>query len=722
MRIERPLCLMKNDLKKDYMKKPFKMTARVLAHLGEDLIKDESIALLELVKNSYDAGATKCVVDFNFDIFGSLIEISISDNGSGMSLDTIENIWLVIGTDNKKNKLISHRQGRLPLGEKGIGRLGVHKLGNDIKLYSKHSDENEVYVSIDWSKLAESKDIDDFKIDYGYSSDSHFFDKQTGTKIIVRNLKGEWNRRKLRSVFRDLTTLNSPFSEKSDSFEVLVSTNNNVFSGLPNLEAIKNAGLYYGHCTLEGSIITEFSYEFKPWNVLDKIKSRSLTALDEYEKVLIHNVEVETETGKVVKREKRLDLNEYNIGRVQFDVIMYEKDSSVFSLLNVEKKGLNDYLKENSGIRVYRDNMRVFDYGEPGNDWLSIDKRRLSRSGGSISNSLLLGSVMLDRISSYGLREKTNREGFIEDEAYFAFVDAISYVMDLFIQQRNQDRMNLMSIYKTGKNVTEPVIGELSEVISIVKEKVPDEKDQHQILTYLYRIESQYNEVRDTLIHSASIGINLGGAIHELEKQMAALKSCAEAGNIFKVKEIIPVLETIIANYSSMMLKSEIQKINISQIVGKVIEYNRFRFQDHAIRLFSNYRKVDMMAKLSKTETISALTNLVDNSIYWVCRSRIEDRMIYLYVTESFREGFVTVAVCDNGPGFKIAPELAVRAFVSGKPLNAGMGFGLYITHETMKQLNGHMDILSNCDIELPSNVVDKGIDKAIVALSFPKA
>ena len=704
------------------MKKPFKMTARVLAHLGEDLIKDESIALLELVKNSYDAGATKCVVDFNFDIFGSLIEISISDNGSGMSLKTIENIWLVIGTDNKKNKLISHYQGRLPLGEKGIGRLGVHKLGNDIKLYSKHSDENEVYVSIDWSKLAESKDIDDFKIDYGYSSDSHFLNKQTGTKIIVRNLKGEWNRRKLRSVFRDLTTLNSPFSEKSDSFEVVVSSNSNVFSGLPNLEAIKNAGLYYGHCTLEGSIITEFSYEFKPWNVLDKIKSRSLTALDEYEKVLIHNVEVESETGKVVKRQERLDLNEYNIGRVQFDVIMYEKDSSVFSLLNVEKKGLNDYLKENSGIRVYRDNMRVFDYGEPGNDWLSIDKRRLNRSGGSISNSLLLGSVMLDRISSYGLREKTNREGFIEDEAYFAFVDAISYVMDLFIQQRNQDRMNLMSIYKTGKNVTEPVIGELSEVISIVKEKVPDEKDQHQILTYLYRIESQYNEVRDTLIHSASIGINLGGAIHELEKQMAALKSCAEAGNIFKVKEIIPVLETIIANYSSMMLKSEIQKFNVSQIVGKVIEYNRFRFQDHAIRLFSNYKKVDFMAKLSKTETISALTNLVDNSIYWVCRSRIEDRMIYLYVTESFREGFVTVAVCDNGPGFKIAPELAVRAFVSGKPLNAGMGFGLYITHETMKQLNGHMDILSNCDIELPSKIVDKGIDKAIVALSFPKA
>ena len=128
---------------------------------------------------------------------------------------------------------------------------------------------------------------------------------------------------------------------------------------------------------------------------MDKIKSRSLTALDEYEKVLIHNVEVETETGKVVKREKRLDLNEYNIGRVQFDVIMYEKDSSVFSLLNVEKKGLNDYLKENSGIRVYRDNMRVFDYGEPGNDWLSIDKEGVQQTK---EPSLALSNLQLDNI------------------------------------------------------------------------------------------------------------------------------------------------------------------------------------------------------------------------------------------------------------------------------------------------------------------------------------
>lgn len=401
---------------------------------------------------------------------------------------------------------------------------------------------------------------------------------------------------------------------------------------------------------------------------------------------------------------------------------MYEKDSSVFSLLNIEKKGLNDYLRENSGIRVYRDNMRVFDYGEPGNDWLSIDKRRLGRSGGNISNSLLLGSVMLDRNSSFGLREKTNREGFIEDEAYYAFVDAISYALDLIVQQRNQDRMNLMAIYKKGKNVTEPVIGELSNVIEIIKEKVSDTGDQKQILNYLYRMENQYNEVRDSLIHSASIGVNLGGAIHELEKQMAALKSCAESGDIEKIKSIIPILESIIDNYSSMMLKSEIQKVRVSEIVKKVIEYNRFRFQDHEIRLFSNFKNNDSCAYLSKTESIAAITNLIDNSIYWVCRSRNEGRMMYIYITDTYKEGYVTVAVCDNGPGFKLPAELAIRPFISGKPLNAGMGFGLYIANETMKQMKGYLNILSDENIELPENAIQKGIVNAIVALSFPQA
>lgn len=705
------------------MEKPFVIKPRVIAHLGEDLIKDESIALLELVKNSYDAKATYCNVDFDFDVWGRLEKITVEDNGTGMDLNTIETVWLVIGTDNKKNQLNKEKDGRAPLGEKGIGRLGVHKLGRKINVFSKTSDSNEVYVEIDWSKLAESKEIDDFKVDYDYqqTNNLHFTGNQTGTIIEITDLKGEWNRRKLRTVFRNLTSLNSPFDNQSDSFEVRVTTQGaNPFAGLPNLQEIMDAGMYFGHCVMMGANIEEFHYEFKPWKNLDRIDGRVVNSLDEYDKKIIHKVEEETENNKIIKREEILDLSKYGIGRIEFDIVIFEKDNAIFNLMNLEKRALNDYLKNNSGIRVYRDNMRVFNYGESGNDWLGIDQKRLMRAGGSVSNNMVIGSVLLQRKSSFGLREKTNREGFIEDESFFAFVDAVRYALDLIVAQRNKDRFNLMSIYKQGKQQsTEPVIGELSEVITLIKEKVDDESDQKEILSYLYRMENQYNEVRDTLIHSANIGINLGGAVHELEKQMAALNGFIKVGNVEKIKEVAGLLDNIIERYASMMVKSEIKHTDLSEVVQLVIEHNMFRFKDHNIRLFSNYKKTSLFAKLSKTETISALNNLIDNSIYWVCRSRQTDRKIGIYLTESIH-GYASVLVCDNGPGFKLPAELAVRAFVSGKPLNEGMGLGLYISQQTMHQMNGKLLIQQDNEFDVANRFKEPDLTRSVVALCFP--
>ena len=95
---------------------------------------------------------------------------------------------------------------------------------------------------------------------------------------------------------------------------------------------------------------------------------------------------------------------------------------------------------------------------------------------------------------------------------------------------------------------------------------------------------------------------------------------------------------------------------------------------------------------------------------------------MYIYITDDFLEGYVTVAVSDNGPGFKINPDLASRPFVTGKPLNAGMGLGLYIAMETMNEMKGKLLIVNANEINLPISAKNNGIDKAIVTLSFPKA
>jgi hypothetical protein len=269
------------------MNESFSITPRIIAHFGEDLIKNESIALLELVKNSYDACASKCIIDFHTNNDGKLDSLVITDDGFGMNENIIKTVWLVIGTDFKHKKLEPNYCGRFPLGEKGIGRLGVHKLGNKITIVSKKSNDNEVILKIDWTKLDSAKTMNDFVVEVSTNDILQYFtDNKTGTKIIIEGLKTNWDRRQIREVYRNLTSLNSPFSGANDSFNVEITSNSDLFSGLPTFDDIKESGLYFGHCLLNGDKIEDFQYKFKPWTSLSKIDGRYLTIKDLHEEDL----------------------------------------------------------------------------------------------------------------------------------------------------------------------------------------------------------------------------------------------------------------------------------------------------------------------------------------------------------------------------------------------------------------------------------------------------
>ena len=701
------------------MKHTFAITPRVIAHLGEDLIKNENIALVELVKNSYDAQATFCEIEFFF-IGDELSKVTITDDGIGMDLNTVENALLVIGTDNKKKQLEHPSTGRLPLGEKGIGRLGVHKLGRKIRVQTHKNGHNEVLIDIDWTKLANAQSIDDFPIqitEHVLSS----LPMPHGTKITISDLKGEWNRRKLRNVYRDLASLNSPFNERTDSFVVKVKSNTNVFEGLPPIADILKVAMYRGHCIIEGNEVNDFCYQFTPWDSLSNIQGKEIRSLSDEDRYLKRRKDIATSRtrNKVILED--FDLSDYKIGKIVLDFYIFEKDTAVFSFMNMERTILNNYLRENSGVRVYRDGVRIYNYGEKDSDWLSLDFNRLKRAGDNISNNIIIGSVGISRRDSADLKEKTNREGFIENEAYFAFVDAVTYALDLITRYRNTDKRRLINIYKKDKRVIEPVLSDLSSAVEIVKDKVSDEKAREDILHYLNRVNDQYIEVRDILIRSANAGLNLGGVIHDMEKQVDALISCIENNNFESVKNIALNLEHIISGYTVFLKKTSIKTTNVSTIVSAVIDNNKFRFADHRIKIYSNRKKVDFEAKLSQTESIGALTNLIDNSIYWVSQSRQDDRKIYVYITDEI-DNYISIIVCDNGCGFKIPPEQALRPFITGKPLNTGMGLGLHIAHEVMQAMKGKLLILDANEIDLPDTAKKYQINKAVVALCFPKA
>jgi len=712
------------------MNESFSITPRIIAHFGEDLIKNESIALLELVKNSYDACASNCVIDFHTNNDGKLDSLIITDDGFGMNESIIKTVWLVIGTDFKHKKLEPNCCGRFPLGEKGIGRLGIHKLGNKITLISKSNkiDEKtnqiskEVVLKIDWTKLDSAQTMNDFVVEVSTNENPQYFtENATGTKIIIEELKTKWDKRQIREVYRNLTSLNSPFSGTNDSFNVEITSNSNLFLGLPTFENIKEAGLYFGHCVLNKDRIEEFIYEFKPWTSLNKTDGRvkSINDLLEEDLHLKGIREIINEEGKKKKEEYNIDLDNSQIGRIEFDVIIFETDTNIFSLVTAERTTIDKYIRENGGIRVYRDDVRVYDYGERANDWLGIDLKRVGRLGGRVSNNIILGSVKLKRSESFGLKEKTNREGFIENESYNVFVDAIDYALSLIVRERNVDKARLTTLYKKHK-VVEPVLSDLNDVIEIVETKVQEPSAKNEILKYLYRINDQYKEVKEVLIKSANAGLNLSVVIHEIEKQVAALVGHAQRGEKDSIIAVSLNLEKIVRGYTSMIRKSAIKETSLSSIVKMATDNYEFRFSDHTIKIISNYKDNNLKAYLAEAESISVLTNLLDNAVYWLSYAQKDNRAISVYITDQIAN-YNSIIVSDNGPGFNIPVDVAVQPFITGKPHNIGMGLGLHIANEMMRAMKGQLLFLDKNDVEFPKIIRENQIESAIIALCFPK-
>lgn len=693
----------------------FSISPRILSHLGEDLIKNESIALFELIKNSYDACAENCIVDFNFHN-GKLRSLTIEDDGFGMSSEIIKTVWLVVGTDNKKKKLEPNQCGRIPLGEKGIGRLSIHKLGNKITLISKAKGSNEIELSINWNKLSIAKDINDFPIELFENVKPKTFLKSTGTRIIIEDLKTDWDRRQLREVHRNITSLNSPFSDGNDTFRVLAKSNTNVFEGLPDFEDIKNNALYFGHCKMRGGEIVEFKYEFKPWSTLDRVDSGRKIGL----KDLLDEDKIIKKWNSEIRKYEDIDLDESEVGTIEFDIIIFDTDAQIFSYVNTEKTALKTYLRENGGVRVYRDGVRVYNYGERDNDWLGIDLKRVHRVGGNVSNNIVIGSVKIRRDSSTGLVEKTNREGFIENEHYFDFVEAVNYALSLIVRERNIDKSVLTTLYKKHRSV-EPVLSDLNEVMALVENKVDNKEVKDEILKYLYRVNDQYKEVKEVLIKSANAGLNLGIVIHELDKLIAELTGSIERNDKDRAIRISLSLEKIIRGYSAMLKKSDIRLHPLSQIVSTALDNYEFRFLDHSINIISNWKTSRLEAYLAQAESISVVTNLLDNAIFWLSYARKANRYISVYITDQIK-GYNSIIVSDNGPGFSLPLDVAIEPFQTGKPHNIGSGLGLHVAKEMMIAMKGKLLLISDeNEIDFPKPVKENKVNKAIVALCFPK-
>jgi len=691
----------------------FKPRARLLLQLGDQLIRSENIAVVELVKNAYDADAKKCEVILNDVDNLEAGEIILQDNGIGMTPEIVRNVWLEPGADVKELVLqgkdvpeeFGYTAKRLPIGEKGIGRFGVHKLGNYIEMITKNANsQNEVIVKIDWTKFQNTKYLEDADFSVEERKPEIFRNGRTGTHIIIKKIKTVWTESLYKELHRSLTSLSSPFNNQSD-FKVLLRLNLREkdkyliwTKHLLTVKDIKKKALWTLDCTISGNEITRFLYKFKPWKTMDKLNPRKIdTESEEYKRAI----------KKLRNNAGNLDLGLFKIGEIRIEAYLFDLAPKILKLGVQDKETLVDFLSINGGVRVYRDDMRIYNYGEPGDDWLNLDKTRINQPSQRIGNKNILAAVHISRADSRDLREKTNREGFIEDSAYFVFQESVQRAIEIFGQLRNIDKRKVRELYE-GSSKTEPVLYDIDELKESVQNKLEQlkageqskkdflkykEEVKKEVFSGLDRIKQQYIKTNSILLKSAGAGLSLGVVIHEVEKRVKELSQVLNAANeefnVNKVRSLVKSVAKLIENYSVLIANEKKTKLNLNLIIEDAIFNTEFRLKAHKIELVKAFEKTKpVKIRCSLNTLVGVLLNIFDNSIYWLDYHGVRNKKIYINV-KKYRNNEVGIIIADNGTGFALSPEDAIQPFVSMKP--GGMGLGLHIVSEMVKAYDGKL-------------------------------
>ncbi|NOQ27010.1 MAG: GHKL domain-containing protein [Bacteroidales bacterium] len=531
---------------------PFTVSARTARLIGQENFANAEGAIIELVKNSYDAEASVCIV-----IVDPVNDsIRILDNGVGMTEDDIRNKWMTIGTDDKK---INFRtKSRVKTGAKGIGRFALDRLGKSSVLVSKTLKSEGLVWDVDWNQFENTGAIiSDIRatlqvgdvnfwdeiVEIQKLSDINeplidFWKEEKGTLISIDNLSDEWDEKSIESLYSNLEILLPPLETNifqvylfstieqgnygkvvptsCDDYDYKITTDIdenlnvsiNVFRNELNFGDLKRIGFF------ENSKLNQKQYN-----------------LETFEK---GNFNINTSLDSLIAGFKGIDKdnNLSKIGPFSFSFYFMkrgggqEKDESIskYPYKSVNFRNRTNWLDKFGGIKIFRDNFRVRPYGETKSssfDWLDLGKRALSnptvtRPGYRVRPQQVYGIVNISRIDNINFEDKSSREGLQENDAFALFKEILKSIIEIFENDRNQVMMTLKKIYDDNNKKRKAQ----EEAEQIINKKKSSKKAQSK------EDESAENE---TLIDAI---VAYKEDIEELQDEQKILRVLASAGLI----------------------------------------------------------------------------------------------------------------------------------------------------------------------------------------------
>jgi signal transduction histidine kinase len=462
--------------------------AKLATNIGEQSVSSNIQAIIELIKNSYDADALNCKVHFYADgQTGNHIKMNkivIEDNGFGMTIEDFKTKWMRVATNSKIENSTSPILERRVSGEKGMGRFSAQRLGNIVKIISTPEDYtgrtktkygyNTTELTINWNQYVPGKDFE--KI----GNKLKRLDKKletSGIKIEITDLKDYWTTEDIDAVVTNAGSLISP----------LILKNSDITSF--NIEIVPHG------FTPERVKVESIIEKYAPWEINAQLIGSKANYQIFHKKpedqVRIPVVDI----NKRAKGRNELPMGSKTCGNFKIKLLIYHETQSKWTPKSIQKfSGLGDQLVDNCGIKIFNDGIRVMPYGNKNNDWLSLDRRYLKRAGGKVRNRNVIGFVFFTRKNNPQIKETTTREGLvINDEFKFVkerfIIDILKEFENYRTEWENAEEANKPKKHPTAK--AESAIAQLTDFTESLDIKKGDEA---KIKKYAQEISKQVTE------------------------------------------------------------------------------------------------------------------------------------------------------------------------------------------------------------------------------------
>lgn len=655
----------------------------IVKRLGEELNPTLSKGILELAKNAYDADAAECQIELqNISQPGG--KIIVRDNGDGMTSGQINDGWLVLGQSSKRTSSQT-RLGRIPAGSKGLGRLAALRMGRRTFLSTTSKLEQNVRheLPIEWDKFDDAQIAEDFVLNITTKSSEQSF--TPGTEIRINDLRSACSRMEVKRLARELILLADPFDDNLQGFRPILCTSE--FEDLELL--VQNRYFDDAEFHLSAGV-------FENGEAFAKV-------VDWKGEILY-----KAEHSEIASKRRTI----YQCPPVKFDLWVFILNKDTFSSRQSAVGEVRRWLKDFGGVHVYYNDLRVNPYGGPDDDWLGMNLRRVRSPEERPGTNTSIGRVVVHDWQNQ-LSEKTDRSGFIENEAFRDLRSFARDSMDWMAKRRLEEaerrrkkarktapkqsdkaQQDFMSSIAT---VPEDTRGVIDSAFKSYKSFRDREVNVLQKEVQLYRTLSTAGITAATFAHESN-----ANPIKIIQRSNAAIERRAKkfSGKLFSdqfkkpidgIKRALNSL-AVLGSVTLSLLdhgKRRNTRLELHSLLDDVLDTFRPFFHGADVKVIKRLAPGSPFLRGQHAAVESIVTNLLNNSIAAFEDAGTRGRIIE--ISTKIVENNWCLSVSDSGPGITGIRKSDI--WLPGQTTRKhGTGLGLTIVHDAVHDLGGSVD------------------------------